>query len=64
MTQQERQVRWAKCQEYLRTNATLYGARLAAHEDGISFPTSVWLSALSQSLQRGETPPGFGGHDD
>jgi len=56
MTKEERQERWDKCTKYLRQYATLDGAQAAAHADGVSFDTSVWITAMDKMLQRGEFP--------
>jgi hypothetical protein len=51
-----RQRRWDKATEYLRQYPTWEQAREAARQDGVSFDGSVWLSAFSKMLERGEFP--------
>lgn len=55
-TKEERADRWATCAKYIRRTRTLPEAMSAAHADGVSFDTSVWISAFGKVLERGERP--------
>lgn len=56
ITKEYRQERWDRCMKYLRENRDLPTAMKAAHVDGFSADTSVWITALSKMLERGERP--------
>lgn len=58
MTKAERKARWDICMKYLRTRGNLPDAMRAAKRDGISYDTSVWITALGKLLQAGEVPGG------
>ena len=55
-TKAERQQRWDICTKYLKRHPTLDAARKAAAKDGVSFNTSVWITALSKILQNDVGP--------
>ncbi len=48
--------RWAKCEHYLRNNRSMPEAQAAAKRDGISYNTSVWITAMSKMLVKGFRP--------
>jgi len=59
MTPKQRQERWEKCIGYMSRYGSLPEAMAAAKKDGVSFNTSVWLSALGKMLERGQRPKGM-----
>lgn len=47
----EREERWTVCMSYLRRCGSIPAAQKAAKQDGKSFDTSVWVSALGKMLE-------------
>jgi hypothetical protein len=53
----ERKERWDICEKYLRRNPTLQSAIEEAKRDGVTYPTAVWITAMSKLLERAATEP-------
>ena len=55
-TKAEREARWETCIKYLKRCGNLPAAQKVASQEGVSFNTSVWVTALGKMLGRGERP--------
>jgi hypothetical protein len=50
LSKEERAERLRKCMGYLKHNYGLTAAKAAAKRDGVTFSTSVWVTALGKLL--------------
>lgn len=56
LTKEGQQARREECIGYLARHSDMPAAMKAAARDGISYNTSVWITALSKMLERGREP--------
>lgn len=52
ITKTQREERWRTCARYIAQGGDIPSGQLLVKKDGVSFNTSVWISALGKLLEQ------------